>query len=84
MCYDHLINTLQSLNENKEADEFQIQLSQWLRDNPVYDKQVTLQDLTAKPKPFSQFLEDFNVWEKRTKKVLNMAKNILATGEKQS
>lgn len=78
MCYDHLINTLQSMNQNKEADEFQIQLSQWLRDNPVYDKQITLQELSQKPEPYSKFLEEFNVWEKRTKKVLDFAKQIVA------
>ncbi|CAG2217003.1 unnamed protein product [Mytilus edulis] len=84
VCYDHLINTLQSLNQNKEADEFQIQLSQWLRDNPVYDKQITMEDLTAKPEPFSKFLDNFNVWEKRTKKVLDFAKRVVAAGEDKS
>lgn len=86
MCYDHLINTLQSLNQNKEADEFQIKLSQWLRDNPVYDKEITLAELTEKPSSYSKFLEEFNVWEKHTKTVLNFAKEMALAdkGEKKT
>ncbi|KAL3868968.1 hypothetical protein ACJMK2_041713 [Sinanodonta woodiana] len=71
-CFEHLINTLQALNRNKEADEIQIKLSQWIRDNPPMESGITIEILHDKPKPFSAFMQDFNIWEKRSKKVLNI------------
>ncbi|OWF36041.1 amyloid protein-binding protein 2-like [Mizuhopecten yessoensis] len=75
VCFEHLVSTLQSINLNKEADEVQIKLSQWLRDHPVYDHVVTVEDLQQKPQAFARFQEDFNIWEKRTKKILDMVLN---------
>lgn len=77
-CFENLIHTLQSLNMNKQVDAVQIQLSHWLRDNPKLDTVIILSVLHEEPVPFDQFMADFNVWEKRTKKVLNFAKEMLA------
>ncbi|XP_069127253.1 LOW QUALITY PROTEIN: amyloid protein-binding protein 2-like [Argopecten irradians] len=75
VCFEHLVSTLQSISLNKEADEVQIKLSQWLRDHPVYDRVITVEDLQEKAVPFSKFQEDFNVWEKHTKKLMNAVMN---------
>ncbi|XP_060082100.1 amyloid protein-binding protein 2-like [Ylistrum balloti] len=70
VCFEHLISTLQSINMNKEADEVQIKLSQWLRDHPVYERVISVEDLQQKAQPFSRFMEEFDIWEKHTKKIL--------------
>lgn len=75
-CFENLIHTLQSLNMNKQVDAVQIQLSHWLRDNPKLATVITLSTLHDEPESFEQFVSDFNVWEKRTKKVLNFAKEL--------
>lgn len=81
-CFDNLIHTLQSLNMNKQVDSVQIQLSHWLRENPKLDTTVTLTMLNEKARPFDQFMSDFSVWEKKAKKVLNFAKEMITTKEK--
>lgn len=73
VCYEHLISTLQSLNRNKEADEVQIQLSQWLRDNKVNDHVITSEELHTVPESFSKFMDEFDVWDKTAKKILSLA-----------
>ena len=75
-CFDNLIHTLQSLNMNKQVDAAQIQLSHWLRDNSKLETILTLAVLHEDPGSYEQFEGDFNVWEKRTKKVLNFAKEL--------
>ena len=77
MCYEQLIATLQSMNNNKEADEYQIQLAHWLRDNKVYDRVISLEELDAKPPTFSKFMDEFDVWDKAGKKVKDMAKKAI-------
>ncbi|KAJ8305717.1 hypothetical protein KUTeg_016262 [Tegillarca granosa] len=72
VCYEHLISTLQSLNRNKEADEVQIQLSQWLRDNKVNDHVITLEELHTAPESYSKFMDEFDAWDKAAKKILSL------------
>lgn len=81
-CFDNLIHTLQSLNMNKQVDASQIQLSHWLKDNPKLETVITLGVLHEEPGSFEQFIGEFNVWEKRTKKVLNFAKEMMEKEEK--
>ncbi|KAL5017202.1 hypothetical protein ScPMuIL_006791 [Solemya velum] len=64
MCYSNLISTLQALNNNKDADDVQVQYSQWLRNNPKHHKSNTLEELNAQPQPFTEFMEKLNVLEK--------------------
>lgn len=65
MCYSNLISTLQALNNNKDADDVQVQYSQWLRNNPKHHKPNTLEELNAQPQPFTEFMEKLNVMEKQ-------------------
>ncbi|KAK3090311.1 hypothetical protein FSP39_010840 [Pinctada imbricata] len=73
VCFENLIATLQSMNNNKEADEYQIQLAQWLRDNKVYDRVVSLEELSAKARPFSEFMDEFDKWDRAKEKVKDLA-----------
>ena len=73
-CFEALIQTLQSLNMNKQADSVQIQLSHWLKDNPKFDTVVTMETLHGEPPVFKKFMEDFNIWEKKTQKVIEFAR----------
>ena len=72
--FDTLIQTLQSLNMNKQADKAQIQLSHWLKDNPKFDTVVTMATLQDEPQDFKTFMEEFNIWEKRTQNLFEFAK----------
>lgn len=81
-CFDNLIHTLQSLNMNKQVDAAQIQLSHWLKDNPKLETIIILGVLHEEPGSFEQFMGDFNVWEKRTKKVLIFAKDMMGKDAK--
>jgi hypothetical protein len=64
---------------NKQVDSAQIQLSHWLRENPKLDGTVTIATLHEEPQSFEQFMEDFNIWEKKMKKALNFAKELKET-----
>ena len=59
---------------NKQADHVQIQLSHWLKDNPRLDSAVTMATLHEEPPVFKKFMEDFNIWEKKTQKVIEFAR----------
>ena len=72
--FETLIQTLQSLNMNKQADKAQIQLSHWLKDNPKFDSVVTMETLQEEPAEFKTFMEEFNIWEKRTQNLFEFAK----------
>ena len=82
--FDNLISTLQSLNMNKQVDAAQIQLSHWLRDNPKLDTPLSLAILDEEAQSFSDFMGDFNVWEKKAKKLINFAREEKREKEKQN
>lgn len=64
-AFDHLIALHQSTGELKEAAVVEAQKEEWVANNPPHTSKITPQVLMEPPKPYAEFLSDFNIWQKR-------------------
>ncbi|KAK6179290.1 hypothetical protein SNE40_011684 [Patella caerulea] len=81
VCYEHLAACYKSINDLESYHQTQQQLQIWLENNPNETGMIKIGVLDSLTQPYHQFLETFDLWGTKMKKVKHQLTDVITNAD---